>query len=349
MSTSGPDSLDNGEDTENVVDPALLQFLLDPNSYGQSGETVKLIESHMSLVFLIGDRVYKMKKPIRLDLLNNLELSQRLENCRREFTLNQAVSKDIYLDVTPVTEDERGKLSIGGTGKPIEWLVVMRRLDEDRLLDHAIPEGRVTRQQIVELTAVLGTFYRRSEKIQLSRSDVMARWSSLMDKNENSLRTPVFALPSSLVAKVTASLRSFLEKNNALILARANEGWIRDGHGDLRPEHVYLGPPIRLIDRLEFCDFLRWHDPFEEIADLGMECERMGAPWIYPLLQEGLSAELGGAPEPQLMDFYAGARACVRARLAIEHLRSGFEEAEKWQLRAGDCLRIAEKYVCRQL
>lgn len=345
MKSGKLDSLAFREEKD-VVDPALMNFLLDPASYGQPGRSLKLIESHMSFVFLIGDRAYKMKKPMKLDLLDNLTLTQRYNNCRKELTLNRVLSPDIYLDLTPVTVDQIGAFQIGGSGEPIEWLVIMRRLNEDRLLDHAIPAQTVTAQHISDLTETLGDFYRQAEIVAMDKADAIANIHSLLDRNEQSLRNPEFGLLPKFVEPILTTVRCFLNENQDLILDRAEQGWIRDCHGDLRPEHVYLGPPVRLIDRLEFNDNLRWHDPFEEIADLGLECERLGAPWIYPLLVEELTLRLGVGISKKLLSFYAGLHGCVRARLAIEHLRYQPELAEYRREQAVDCLKLVAKYAC---
>ena len=332
-----------------VIDPALIDFLLDPASYGRPGDSLKLIESHMSLLFLVGDRVYKMKKPMKLDLLDNLTLTQRQKNCRKELELNRVVSPDIYLEVAPVTVDQQGAFEIGGAGEPVEWLVVMRRLNESLLLDNAISAQSVTAKHISDLAEELGEFYRRADIVDPDKGDAIANIQSLLDRNEQSLRNPAFGLLPEIVEPILASVRRYFNDNQDLILARGEQGWIRDCHGDLRPEHVYLGPPVRLIDRLEFEDTLRWHDPFQEIADLGLECERLGAAWIYPLLLKAITARLGTDISRDLLDFYAGLQGCVRARLAIEHLRYQPELAEYRTKQALDGLKLATKYACNQM
>lgn len=332
-----------------IIDPALMEFLLDPASYGQSGGSLKLIESHMSLLFLVGDRVYKMKKPMKLGLLDNLTLTRRQENCRKELELNRIVSPDIYLDVTPVTVDQQGAFEVGGAGEPVEWLVVMRRLNENLLLDHAIAARTVTVAHILDLADVLCNFYRQAEIVATAKADAILSIESLLDRNEQSLRNRDFGLSPDIVEPVLIAVRHFLNDRQDLILDRAEQGWIRDCHGDLRPEHVYLGPPVRLIDRLEFDDSLRRHDPFEEIADFGLECDRLGAPWIYPLLLNRMTSGLGGDISKDLLSFYAGLHGCVRARLAIEHLRYQPELAEYRRKQARDSLKLVTKYFCNQL
>lgn len=330
------------------VDPGVLRFLLDPVSYGAGIEYVSLVESHMSLVFLAGDRAYKMKKPIAFDDLDFRSLDARHANCEREIALNRVLSPDIYLGIESVTRDSEGRLRLDGSGEVVEWLVVMRRLDEERLLDHAIAEGSVTRGDVESLVEVLGRFYSRPLENPPSRAEVLPAWAAMLERTARSLRRPDFGLPQDRVEEVLAGLIRFLDESSELILERVDAGWIRDCHGDLRPQHVYLGPPLRLIDRLEFDERLRKRDPFEEILDLGLECERMGAAWILPMLLDGLEACLGCRPDARLLGFYAGMRASLRARFAIEHIGSERGSPAGWRERAMASLELARKHACRQ-
>jgi aminoglycoside phosphotransferase family enzyme len=328
------------------VDPELLCFLLDPQSYAEDLENVEMVESHMSLVFLAGDRAYKLKKPIAFDTLDFRTLESRRANCERELALNSVLSPDIYLRLEPVTRDREGRMQLGGAGEIVEWLVVMRRLEEARLLDHAIAAGTVTRSDIESLIAALCPFYARQLDRPPAHEDVMASWAGMLERTSQSLRRRDFGLPRNEVEDVLSALAGFLTKDSELILARIEDGWIRECHGDLRPQHVYLGPPLRLIDRLEYDDRLRLRDPFEEIVDLGIECERMGAEWVLPMMEDGFSACLGGRPDSRLIGFYCGMRASLRARFAIEHLEGTRGSPEQWKARAIASLDLARKYCC---
>ena len=332
--------------TDDHVDPVLLRFLLDPGSYGDGVENVTMVESHMSLVFLAGGRAYKMKKPIAFDALDFRTLESRRLNCEREFKLNGALSPDIYLGLEAVTRAPgEGELCLGGPGETVEWLVVMRRLEEARLLDHAIASGTVSRGDIEALIAVLALFYARPLENPPSHAEVLTGWANMLERTAQSLRRPDFGLRQDRVEAALSPLTRFLDERKDLIVARIDAGWIRECHGDLRPQHVYLGPPLRLIDRLEYDDRLRRRDPFEEILDLGMECERMGAAWILPMLLEGVSAHLGSHPAAELLGFYAGMRASLRARFAIEHLEGRRGSPEQWRARAMASLDLACKYA----
>jgi aminoglycoside phosphotransferase family enzyme len=163
--------------------------------------------------------------------------------------------------------------------------------------------------------------------------------------NFRTLTDRLFELPEELVTAVVGAERSFLEQHADLLAARAAEDRILDAHGDLRPEHVHLGPPLRLVDRLEFNERLRWLDPFDELSLLGMECERLGAAWIARRLVEGLAARLRDRPPDLLLSFYACHRAAMRARLSIEHLRDPNPRTpERWPKQACEYLDLAVRH-----
>ena len=319
---------------------AVLAFLADPASYPGHPSKVEAIETHMSRVFLAGDRVYKIKKAMRFPFVDFTSLEQRRLYCLRELELNQALAPDVYLDVLPIAHRASGALAIGGEGDPVEWLVVMRRLVRDDLLDNALRNGTGRPDHADELAGILGRFYRGARRIGLTGQDLLDWWREAVSLTASSLTNPFFSLPARSVEKPLEFLQRFLADDADAIAARAP--FILDGHGDLRPEHVHLGPPIRLIDRLEFNARLRWTDPFDEAVFLGMECERLGAPWFGARLLQSLSDLLGESPSPPLLKFYRCYRACLRARLSIEHLLDRSPRTpERWPAQARVYLDLA--------
>lgn len=330
------------------LDAALLRFLLDSRSFGEDVGEVSMVESRMSLVFLAGERAYKMKKPIAFDSVDFRSLENRRANCERELALNRILSPDIYLGLLAVTHERTGKMRLGGTGEPIEWLVVMRRLKEERLLDHAIERGTVSHGDITSLIENLAPFYASSLDDSPSETEVLARTCGMLERTSQSLQRPDFGLPQVRIEPVLKALTHLLDECKGLIAARVAAGWIRDCHGDLRPQHVYLGPPLRLIDRLEFDARLRQLDPFEEIMDFGLECERLGAAWILPMLLDGISARLDGRPDERLIALYGAMRASLRARFAIEHIGGTRGTPEQWRALALASLDLAARYAYGQ-
>ncbi|HEY5776754.1 MAG TPA: hypothetical protein VIS57_11750, partial [Xanthomonadales bacterium] len=110
-------------------------FLSRPSSYADHTDSVEVVETHVSWVFLTDRFVYKMKKPVLLDILDLRTLGQRHRNCMEELRLNRRLARDVYLDVLPLTVNDPGQLELAGAGEVVEWLVKMRRLPRECMLD----------------------------------------------------------------------------------------------------------------------------------------------------------------------------------------------------------------------
>jgi uncharacterized protein len=299
---------------------------------------VEARETHMSWVFLTDERVYKLKKPVRFPYLDFSTLAQREAACRAELRLNRRLAPDVYLDVVPLVRSAGG-LAIGGGGEPVDWLVVMRRLDERNMLENSLIEGRIETWQLDRVVAVLAQFYRRVQPVFISPAVRLPEWRRSLDYNRRVLLDARLRMPAGLVQRIDRVQRRFLDRRFELIAARIRDRKIVDGHGDLRPEHVWLGDPVRIIDCIEFNSRLRAVDPFDEVAFLSLECERLGAAWAGAYIERRMRLTLKhGAPD-ELIAFYRCHRAMLRARLAIAHLLEPDPRTpEKWP-------RLARRYL----
>ena len=317
------------------------QFLLQPSAYSDRPVHVELRETHMSLVFLTQDKVYKLKKPVHLDYLNFSSLVLRERACRAELNVNRRLAADVYLAVVPLTCGPEG-LAVDGEGRIVDWLVVMRRLDNAEMLDRRIAEGRISNAQADQLVAQLIHFYRHASRVFLKPDAHRAAWRHAIAYNYTQLCHRDYNLPRSVVARLFHVQRRFLEARGALLDARVRRHHLVDAHGDLRPEHIWLGKSIRIIDSLEFDPKLRRLDPFDEAAYLSLECERLGAAWLGARIRTGLVRALKDGPSKQLFAFYKCYRASLRARLAIAHLSApSIRTPEKWRPLAQAYLRLA--------
>ncbi len=330
-----------------------VAFLSQGASYGLPAEDVECRETHMSWVFLAGDRAYKLKKPVRFPYLDFSTLARREQACRAELTLNRRLAPDVYRAVAPVIRSRCG-LAIGRPiaepaghrpGQPdgiVDWLVVMRRLERGGTLDHAIATGRVAARQLDRLLATLAVFYHRATVLLVSpERHVLDLRRSLAFDMRLLLDAPL-GLPAGLVSEIGRIQRRFLAQQSAMIAGRVRGRHIVDGHGDLRPEHIWLGPPVRIIDALEFNAGLRAVDPFDEIAFLCLECERLGCRWAAEYIGRRARHVLAGPPPDALFVFYRCRRASMRARLAAAHLMEPAPRTpEKWLQQARTYLRLA--------
>ena len=263
-----------------------VAFLSRPDAYGPQVHTVSCRETHMSWVFLAGETAYKLKKPVRFSYLDFSTLARREAACHAELRLNRRLAPDVYLAVEPLTaapaqacSGVHAGLSLGGPGPIVDWVVVMRRLDERETLETALRERSVKPWQLDRLVATLVRFYRHAAPVSISCALHLSDWHKSLAYNRSILLDRRFRLPAGLIAQLDGIQCRFLGQCHDLLSKRVRGRLIVDGHGDLRPEHIWLGDPVRIIDCLEFNARLRACDPLDEIAFLSLECERLGAAW----------------------------------------------------------------------
>jgi len=291
-----------------------------PTVEGAAG--VEVIETHMSWVFLVGDQVLKLKKPVRYPFLDFSTLAAREACCREELRLNRRLAPGIYRGLMAV-QSAQGRLVLRGEGEPaagptVDWLVWMRRLPRERMLDARLAAGMLGGADVDALVEVLATFYRQAVRIPPDPAAYLARF-----EREHAVDREVLLRPQFQLRGASEALDRFgaaLAAGRPLLRLRAEGGRVVDGHGDLRPEHVALLDPPVVIDCLEFNAALRQVDPFDELCFLSLECELAGAAWVGPRLVEGCARALGDRPADALLHLYAAARALLRARLAMAHL-----------------------------
>ncbi len=283
---------------------------------------VEVIETHMSWVFLVGDQVLKLKKPVRYPFLDFSTLAAREACCREELRLNRRLAPGVYRGLMAV-QSAQGRLVLRGEDEPaagptVDWLVWMRRLPRERMLDARLAAGTLAAPDIDALVAALAGFYRQALRVPPDPVAYLARFEREHAVDREVLLRPQFQLRGA--SEALDRFASALSEGRSLLHARAEGGRIVDGHGDLRPEHVALLDPPVVIDCLEFNAALRQVDPFDELCFLALECELGGAAWVGPRLVEGCARALDDRPADALLHFYAAARALLRARLAMAHL-----------------------------
>jgi aminoglycoside phosphotransferase family enzyme len=331
--------------------PALadkVAFLAQPRHYPEATRAVETLETHMSWVFFTDAFVYKLKKPARYDYLDFSTPEARRLDCEAEVRLNRRLAGAVYLGVVSLDVDAQGKLSLGGGGQPADWLVKMRRLPAESMLDSLVLRRNVSADAIRVLARKLAGFYAALAPEPLDAAAYRARLAAQIAESRRELCRREFGLPADRVARLAAAQSAFLQRHAALLDARVAARRIVEGHGDMRPEHVCLLPDPVIIDCPEFRRDFRVLDPLDELGYLALECERLGMPEVGPWLLQGYAEASGDRwPEP-LLHFYQSCRAALRAKLAIWHLRDdGRHPPAKWIRAALDYLALAETHVER--
>lgn len=326
---------------------AKVAFLSRPESYPEQPAAVEVVQTHMSCVFLTDRHAYKLKKPVRYDFLDFSTLAARRRDCEAELRLNRRLARDVYLDVVPLTAAPGGELSLGGGGEVVEWLVRMRRLPRGLMLDQTLRDGAVGREDVRRFTLALAAFYRQAAPVALDAGEYRGRFEQGIRANERDLSAPDYGLPPALLQAVAAGQLAALDRDAPLLDRRVAQRRIVECHGDLRPEHVCIGPEPLFIDCLEFNREWRLLDPADELAYLAMECEHAGAAWIGEVIFETYREATGDEPPAALVRFYKSYRAAVRAKLSAWHLKDHPDPADqgKWIARARRYLELASRYA----
>lgn len=323
-----------------------LAFLRQPNSYAEPVYRVEAIETHMSWVFLTDRHAYKLKKPVRYELLDFSTIEARRFYCEEEVRLNRRLAPSVYLGTIALVIDANGHLHLGGDDSAIDWMVKLRRLPAQRMLDYAIKSGTVQENDITQVAALLARFYCACAHVDIDAASYRRQFQDSIEQNRAVLSTPDYRLPADEVERVCAVQQATLQRVASLLDERVLAHRIVEGHGDLRAEHVCLEHDPLIIDCLEFSQALRTIDALDEVAFLALECERLGAPHFGDLLLHTyceLSAEL---PNAALIHFYQSFRAGLRARIAIWHLNEEkFRHSAEWPRRAMGYLQLAERHA----
>lgn len=325
-----------------------VEALCNPGIYPEGAGSVDVRESHMSWVFLTEQFAYKMKKPVKFPRLDFSTLTLRRLQCENELVLNRRLAPVVYLDLVRMTREKDGRISLEGNGETVEWLVKMIRLPTERKLERLVTEKRThqdgVKVDIAMAAELLVRFYRPAPLVHMPAEEYRLRFVNETTRITAELRSPHFDLPRDLIRRADCSLQAFIEDKGGLLAARA--GRVIDAHGDLRPQHIYVGPDPAIIDCLEFDRNLRLREPLDELSFLRLECDRLGDPWPGDLFIQCYRQALDDPAPPDLLRFYAAFRAYERARLAVTHLEGPDPPdaaiTAKWRERALTYLRLVE-------
>jgi aminoglycoside phosphotransferase family enzyme/predicted kinase len=310
-----------------ATDETLVRGLSRPEAYPWRPPAVEVIETHISWVFLAGDRVVKVKRPVRFGFVDHSTLERRRHSCEEEVRLNRRLTDGVYLGVVPIVAVGDG-FAVDGPGAEIEWATLMRRLPEDRMLDRLLVAGKAPPDLADRLAKRLIPFHQRlaagcGGEVYGTARALAAVLTDNLDELRPFAGTSLSPVQRSLV---DAAMRRFLTDNAELLRTRVAEGWIRDGHGDLRPEHVCLEGEDRtqIFDCVEFSPAIRCADVASDLAFLLMEFDRLDLDEVAKDLEDRYR-EAGISLPRSLLRLYRAHRALVRAKVACltlagEHL-----------------------------
>lgn len=325
-----------------------VAFLRNGRHFRGRPHSVRVLETHFSWVFLAGPYAYKLKKPLRQAAMDYRTIGRRKRGCLNEVRLNRRLAPDIYLGIVPLARTRDGKLALMRGNQPVDWLLKMRRLPAGRMLDRIIATRAVTDAELERVVRRLSSFFRRARRQPMKDAAYRARLRARTIRTARELRAPDLGLSRHRVQQIARAQLDFIRRGADFLAGRGAH--LIEGHGDLRPEHVFVGSASAaacVIDGLEFDPDLRRCDPADELAFLLMECNRIGGSQAVGGFLDRYREISGDAVPQPVIHFYMSQRALTRAMIAVWHLRDPELTARRvlWKRRARSYLGDALRYI----
>ncbi len=321
----------------------LIEIFTTPELYSHSVEKIEKRETHISLVFLTGQYVYKIKKPVDFGFLDFTTLEKRKLFCEQEINLNRRLTSDVYLELLTLRKSN-SRFLLGDEGEAVEYVIKMRQLSEEDTFSFLLRNNKLSRDQIASLARRLARFYTGAARS--SAIDSFGKVETVaFNTEENFSQTQSFVpeiIPENKYLFIREATREFLSAKKGLFDRRIENGWIRDCHGDLRCEHIYFEPgEIQIIDCIEFNDRFRYGDVASDLAFLLMDLDFLGHRDTGKQLVEQYVKACYDPDIFTVLDFYKCYRAYVRLKVSCLQISSGtLSPPEEKRLK-----KEAEKYL----
>ncbi len=296
---------------------AAIAFLADPESYGSAMDPVERRETHASIVFLSGQRAYKLKRAVLFSYLDYSSVERRRQACEMEYSLNRRTAPQLYIAVQEIRRGKGGFLSFGGEGELVDSVVVMRRFDQAALLDNIARRGGLNRELMQELADRIAAFHRAAEVDR--EYGGRAQLLKVIEANASNLAlASPLVFDAAAVARLTAQSQTALQRWEGLIEERRSAGKVRLCHGDLHLRNICLidGRPT-LFDCVEFSRSLACVDVLYDLSFLLMDLIHREFPgwanFVFNRYFDRESEVEGAVLLPLFMSMHAAIRAHVTA------------------------------------
>jgi len=296
---------------------ALVRELLRPEAYPDPpAHGVEVRQTHASWVFLTDHEAWKVKRPVNRGLLDCSDAEGRRRCCEEEVRLGRRLAPDVYQGVSPLLNGPAGH-AFAGSGTVVDFAVRMRKLPDEDGANVLMALGRLTTRHVQRLAERLAAFYQSSPPLRsgptLGRADIVQSYHQILPYAGRLVNT-------ALLERVHRGQREMVAQHEGQLLDRAARGRVREGHGDLRLEHVYFAggradEPL-VVDPLEFDGDLRRGDVALDVAFLVMELEAHHRPDLTAAFLSRFASASNDFDFYPLLDLYVSHRAATRARLA---------------------------------
>jgi len=297
---------------------SLIEAMQQPAFYPHSVQSVRMLQTHISWVFLTGKYAYKLKKPINLGFLDFTSVEKRRFFCEQELRLNQRLAPALYLEVLPVSRTG-GVYQLGHTDNIQDYCLKMLQFSQDNLLDRQLENGTFDPVWMDMLAEDIATFHagaKTSRKIQ-AFGDPHFLHAHITENIRVAKEHAGTSIKNSQLDNIAQFSKNFIHQHAEDFAARQRDGYIRDGHGDLHLKNVALfqGQPVA-FDCIEFNDEYRMIDNMNDVAFMVMDCDARERPELGLRFLSRYLEFSGDYDGVALLPLYLSYRAGVRGKVA---------------------------------
>lgn len=281
----------------------------------------KVVETHISYVFITKDTVYKVKKNVNFGFLDFSRLKLRKQYCLIEKELNSRFASGIYNEVLKVARKAKSfeLTEFDNTQNTMEYVVSMKRIPDEDFLSYRVKEKQISVDEIKNTAKIIAELFSSintdKEQAEENGGASVVRFNC----EENFSQTEAFSgsfIEPTYYNFIKDKTLSFLDKYKDIFSDRVQNGFVVNGHGDLRVEHVYFDKEkVGLIDCIEFNKRFRYNDIASEAAFICMELDEMGRFDLSDAFAEGFFEVYNDEESKKLFNFYKCYRAFVRAKV----------------------------------
>jgi aminoglycoside phosphotransferase family enzyme len=293
----------------------VIEALMKPEAYDEDPGSIELVQTHISVVFLTRNLVYKVKKAVNFGFLDFTTLEKRRFFCEKELELNRRLCGDMYLEVVPINKADAVKIK--GEGETVEYAVKMKRMPQEKIMSKLLEENKVDDRLVDRIAKIITEFHSKAEtNMRISEFGSLAaigtNWKENYDQTKEFIGKTISNEDFKLIR---TRINNFMKQNAPLFEKRVKEGRIRDCHGDIHSGNIFVADRIYIFDAIEFNERFRYSDVASDVAFLAMDLDYKERADLSNFLVEKYVEYSGDQELTKLLPFYKCYRACVRGKV----------------------------------
>jgi len=320
----------------------VLECLKNPKFYGAQVESVEVLQTHISYVFLTGTFAYKVKKPVNFGFLDFSTLDNRKFFCEEEIRLNRRLCPEMYLDVLPITQKD-DTLELDGCGRVVEYALKMKQFPQDQIMTNLLKQEKIDEEIIDKICTILVDFYNsQPHSDDITKYGESRAVKQNIDENFEQTKSVIdAAIPKDTYNFIKEANTKFFETKKETFDNRMKEGCIKDCHGDLHSGNIVVADDkIHIFDCIEFNKRFRFCDVASDIGFLAMDLDFLNHPYLSSYLIQYYVEKSNDAGIFDVLNFYKSYRAYVRGKVNSFQLSDPNIDQEK----KNSIIEIAKKY-----